>query len=733
MLFEKLLLWGAGHRFFAYEKNIREDFTVQIGKFDLQWDSNEKSISVSIPSNALLWKCSFPFIGVSSPSSGTYDERIKQWGGNFKIETPFMQRQSNHDSLDGIFFDQYERVLTIAGRVDFQGAAIPYNLTFHQSSEVESQLEFDLLFDPTAFSSSGAQMSFIKYWSHPNERFYGFGIQYSYIDMKGKTVPILVREQGNGRGLQPLTFLENVFMNYTGGAWDTTYAPSPYYVTSQKRSVFLTNYDYSAFDLTVKDSVKISILSNKMNGRIIGADSFLDIVQSFTSFTGRIKKLPDWITSGAVVGMELGQEHVEKTYKRLKQMDVPVAAFWLQDWVGLRSAPWGEALKWNWRVNHKQYPTWTDFIKNLRNEGVRVMNYFNPMFLNASQWIDEFDGVNYYDIIVDSDLALRTGPNKDLLNVYGSAIMVDIFKKESREWMKDLIRKSVLASGVSGYMCDFGESYPLAASDNPGTHFHNLYPDEWFKLNREVIDEMDEEIVIFTRSGFLKAPQYSTLIWLGDQMVTWDEFDGIKTVPVSAIHSGFSGYSVTHSDIGGYQSVEKYVFKYIRTKELFLRWCELSVFSSVFRTHYGTNPHTNWQFDSDDDTILKFGMYAKMFVAWKFYRDELFYEAENFGYPVIRHMIFHFSDDENVYDLKYQFLIGSEWIFAPILDPGVSHVKVYLPEGSWVHLWTGVKYTGNQWIIVEAPLGKPCLFYPENSVRGERYKKNLDSLGISGL
>ena len=205
-------------------------------------------------------------------------------------------------------------------------------------------------FDKEKFDISGAQMAHLTYWSNTTERIYGFGIQYSYLDMKGLKVPILVREQGNGRGLQPITMLQNIFMEYTGGSWDTTYAPTPYYLTSQKRALFLTNYEFSIFDLTDRDKIKISVLSSKISGRIIGANSLLDIIESYTLYTGRIKKLPDWITSGAVIGMELGQSHVESVYAKLKQNGVPIAAFWLQDWVGLRKAPWGEALKWNWNL-----------------------------------------------------------------------------------------------------------------------------------------------------------------------------------------------------------------------------------------------------------------------------------------------------------------------------------------------------------------------------------------------
>lgn len=50
----------------------------------------------------------------------------------------------------------------------------------------------------------------ITYSSEKSERFYGFGEQFSFMDFKGRRVPIFVQEQGIGRGDQPITFAANL-------------------------------------------------------------------------------------------------------------------------------------------------------------------------------------------------------------------------------------------------------------------------------------------------------------------------------------------------------------------------------------------------------------------------------------------------------------------------------------------------------------------------------------------
>ena len=65
----------------------------------------------------------------------------------------------------------------------------------------------------------------------------------------------------------------------------------------------------------------------------------------------------------------------------------------------------------------------------------------------------------------------------------------------------------------------------------------------------------DREVVYFMRSAGLKSPKHTALFWLGDQLVSWDRHDGLKSAIVGALSGGIGGHSITHSDIGGYTMV----------------------------------------------------------------------------------------------------------------------------------------------------------------------------------
>lgn len=58
------------------------------------------------------------------------------------------------------------------------------------------------------------------------------------------------------------------------------------------------------------------------------------------------------------------------------------------------------------------------------------------------------------------------------------------------------------------------------------------------------------------RSGSTFSPTVTPMFWLGDQLVSWDQFDGLGSAIVGLINSGMVGFSLTHSDIGGYTAIK---------------------------------------------------------------------------------------------------------------------------------------------------------------------------------
>jgi sulfoquinovosidase len=712
------------------DDNTPASIYVSTGNFVVRWNTeNGGHLVITHTSNPQkeLW-ASVPGSSFVNAASGDQDATESH---GMLIVKENLNIVCNMQRIDDIH-KEFKKIL-ISGTLECNNSREPvkYALTFDPNGD--NQLAFSLEIKNNKYG-----ISYLTYSSTPDERFFGFGIQYTYFNMKGRRLPIVVSEQGIGRGQEPITSVLNLTAK-AGGSWHTSYTCVPHYITSRMNSLFLENYEPSVFDMRPKDRVQIQVFSRHMKGRIIYGNSPKEIIKEYTSIAGRMRPLPDWILDGAILGLQGGTERVKKIYASLRDLGTPISALWLQDWEGQRVTRMGKQLWWNWELDWDRYPGWDKLVNDLNRENVKLMVYINPFIVDVvdkknhrRSLFDEARGKGY---LVKNELR----EPYMIANTTFSAGMIDLTNPKAREWIKDVIKKELVGSGVSGWMADFGEALPFDAvlySGEPASSYHNRYPEEWARVNREAIEEsgLGDEIVFFSRSGYIHSPDYSTLFWLGDQSVTWDKYDGIKTAVTGLLTSGISGFSLNHSDIGGFTGVPNKLGLYQRKKELLLRWMELNAFTTVFRSHEGNTPDGNAQFYSDAESMEHFSRCAKIYKAWAFYRKQLVREASETGMPVVRHLFLNYPSDPEVLTLSYQqFMVGTEFIVAPVLDKGKKEATVYLPTGKWKHLWSGKEYGNNEKgirVTIYAPLGKPAVFFKTGSKVAEIFITNLKNMGV---
>lgn len=693
--------WNLDHFLFRKEiKNEKISFLLYSKKYD-------KVIWESLPDE------SFVMFGIG-------EEMVEESRGSFfindKIRLLCVQQHINKVEKEKhfIFIQGYNQC--------DDNSQISYNLFFFQLNPEEVQVKVNV-FDKRI------NRIYFNILMNTKEAFFGFGEQFTYLNLRGKRVPIFVMEQGIGRGEEPITTGANLTAK-AGGSWHTSYAPIPYFITNQNRSFYLENSEYSVFDLTSEQILQIEVFSDFLDGKFIVADNPRKIIEVYTSNVGRMRELPDWVHKGAIIGMQGGTDEVYQKWQLLKKYNTPIAAFWLQDWVGQRKTSFGKQLWWNWELDEVRYPRWNQLIQDLKKENINVMIYINPFLADIKDLKPNLkenlflEAKNKQYLIKDQKGEPYLIRNSDFY-----AALLDLTNPEAKDWLKSIIKKNLIGIGAMGWMADFGEALPYDAKlfNGDPKKFHNQYPVEWAKLNWEAIQEAKKEndIVYFLRAGFLKSPRYSTLFWLGDQLVSWSEYDGIKSAVTGLLSSGLSGYVYNHSDIGGYTTITHWLKNYHRSKELFFRWTELAAFTPIFRTHEGNQPEKNHQFYSDEETVQFFSKYAKIYSKLFHYRKELIKEAKEKGYPLVRHLVLHYPEDEVTYSITYeQFLLGEDMLVAPVLEPNTYTKKVYLPGGTWIELWTGKEFQGKQSLVVDAPIGKIPLFYKKDS----KYKNIFESL-----
>jgi len=543
----------------------------------------------------------------------------------------------------------------------------------------------------------------VQFGCDDDDRFWGFGEQYSYIDFRGVDVPVWVSEQGVGREKNPRA-------PYIGELTDT-YFPMPYFIDPEKGKGFLLeNSEYSEFRIPEKgnDSWLMEVWSGKeISFLAFPGPGAKDVIMQLTSEVGRPKSVPpDWSVKGVWLSAQGGTEAVSARLDTALEAGIPVSAVWSQDWVGARHFGGGNfGVRYNWEHDKEWYPGLEEMIAKYREKGVRFLGYFNNFVLEDGQHFEEMAEKGYL-------IKNRSGEPYvfNIINFRGS--LIDVTNPGAVEYFQEYARRAV-EMGQSGWMQDFGEWLPFDAvlANGDAASFHNKYPIEWHRIAREVLEEAypDGDFVLLTRSGFTGEQEVAHVVWAADQEADFDENDGMPTVVTAALNIGFSGVPYFTHDIGGFSGGP-------RDKETFLRWTELGAFTPFMRTHNGLQKMKNHEFDSDPETLEFFTEFTRIHSELFPYFKKLLLEAKETGLPAIRHTVLADPEWDESYQAHSQWMLGDDMLFAPVVERGADEVTVAFPEGEWEHLFTGEKFEGRKKEKIAAPIGTPAVFVRTGSM-----------------
>jgi alpha-glucosidase len=305
---------------------------------------------------------------------------------------------------------------------------------------------------------------------------------------------------------------------------------------------------------------------------------------------------------------------------------------------------------------------------------------------------------------------------------------VDFTNPEASEWWQSRVRFAMTALDFDGAMLDFGEAAPVEAryfNGESGRQLHNAYTVEY---NRAAYlagqAAKPDDFVFFARSGYSGSQAYTTGRFTGDQVRNWDAQRGLPSVIPAMLNGGLSGWPYWGPDIGGFfedgplpanESVEARAQRLQAEKELWIRWVQLGALSPAMRDMLGwqSDPVTVW---TDEETLSVFRAYARLHTALKPYLYRYARVAHERGLPILRPLFLNYPDELETYTLNDEYLLGDEVLVAPVVQPGQTERRVYLPTGTWRDYWTGETYSGSGWVRVPAPLHHIPLFVREGAL-----------------
>lgn len=236
--------------------------------------------------------------------------------------------------------------------------------------------------------------------------------------------------------------------------------------------------------------------------------------------------------------------------------------------------------------------------------------------------------------------------------------------------------------------------------------------------------EGQTKTVNLLRCAWAGSQRYGALVWSGDIASSWESFRNQLT---AGLNMGIAGIPWWTTDIGGFHGGNPDDHKF---RELFTRWFQWGVFCPVMRLHGEREPKPEGQPKASgaDNEIWSYGeeVYeiCKKYIALRQelrdYTRGLMEEAHRKGTPVMRTLFYEFPEDPKAWEVETAYMFGSRYLVAPVLQPGQTTAKVYLPAGPYWTVWgkTSVPqdgipnvYEGGRDVEVSCPIEAIPVFY----------------------
>lgn len=524
----------------------------------------------------------------------------------------------------------------------------------------------------------------VKFESNDGEKLYGMGqYQQPYLDLKGCTLELAQR---NSQISVPFAVSS---LGY-GFLWNN---PAVGQVTFGK--------NYTEW---------LAKSTKEMDYWVTVGDAPKDLIANYTNATGHPDMFPENL---------MGLWQCKLRYRTQDEV-LSVARAYQKEGIKIEQIVidffhW--TVQGDWKFDKTYWPDPKAMVDELHSMGIRVIVSVWPSVDRKSE--------NFYPMM-EMGLLIKTERGAAQTYDYqGDCVEIDPFNPECRKYVWEVCKRNYYDLGFDAFWLDNSEpDYGVYDFENyrycdgPALEISNMYPQMY---SRVFFDEMsklsDEPVVNLLRCGWAGSQKYGNVIWSGDVPST---FEALRDQLQCGLNMGLAGISWWTTDIGGFMTDDVNDPDF---RQLLIRWYQFAVYSAVFRMHGDRGPynippldtrdwgggylHTGqpnelWSYGEDNYEIMK--KYYKVRMDMHDYIKELYAEAHTNGSPLIRTMFYEFPNDNKCWELSDQYMFGSKFLVAPILELNQFKRTVYLPLGQWKLTSDGRIYEGGCTVEVDAPI-----------------------------
>ena len=329
--------------------------------------------------------------------------------------------------------------------------------------------------------------------------------------------------------------------------------------------------------------------------------------------------------------------------------------------------------------NKELFPDYKTFLKFLKDHNLKTSLNLHPA-----------QGVGCHEDMYE-EMALACGIDP----ATKERVRLDILSPEFMEKYFDILHHPYEEDGVDFWWMDWqqGTSYWWIHEENKDGNMQDereILDPLWMLNHLHIADikRNGKRPMFFSRYSGPGSHRYP-VGFSGDTLVTWESLD---FQPYFTATSSNIGYGWWSHDIGGHMGG-------YRDDELITRWIQLGVFSPINRLHSSNTDFIRkepWCFEEKTEAIMK---------DWLRLRHRLFPYIYTMNYrnytdlePLVQPMYYAYPKKSVAYEVKNQFMFGSELMVAPITKPNnkitqLGSTDVWLPEGDWFDFFAGTHYT----------------------------------------
>ncbi len=476
-----------------------------------------------------------------------------------------------------------------------------------------------------------------------------------------------------------------------------------------------------------------SEMSPDMDYYFIAGQNTDDVISGYRTLTGKAPVYPKWVL-GFWQSRERYQssEDIESNLKKFRDLHIPVDNI-VQDWNYWPIDAWGchnfEESRYpnpqamldsvhamNGRFMISVWPKFYDTTKNYKKLDSKGWMYHQAITDDIHDWLG-YRGSFYDAYDAGARKMFWRQMDENLYSKYNFGVdawWMDASEPNVRDCTPMWYRKALCGPTALGTSTEYFNAYSIVNADAIYNGQRSVNP--------------NQRVFLLTRSGFAGEQRYSTATWSGDIATRWEDMRAQMT---AGLNLSLAGHPFWGMDQGGFCVENRYVkaqqeFDKNGTenadlkewRELQTRWNQFGCFVPLYRTHGQWPTREVWNIAPADhkayQTIVAYDKLRYRLMPYLYSMAGMVHLKD---YTMMRALVMDFNGDDNIYDIKDQWMFGSALMACPVGEYQKYSRNVYLPkQKGWYDFYTGKYYAGGQTIVADAPYEKIPVFCPEGAI-----------------